>query len=253
MRKVYLLLLAVLIHFVSCKQVEQPIYQLSTIETLLAGNYDGQKHVEYLKSHGNFGIGTFDKLDGEMIFYKGEIFKAQSNGTVCDAKENETTPYATVCWFQPSIEFSIAHFSTIIELDSIIKKQLPNDSYIYAIEVTGMFDSISVRSVNKQEKPYKPLIEIVKTQAIFSNYSIPGALIGFYSPSTVKEIMVKGMHLHFLSEDMKKAGHLLKVSSNKNVHCRIAVYSGMQLDLCKVKKYSTDSKQMQADIEKVEK
>ena len=246
----------VLLFCSSCQQTEQPIYQLSTIELLMAGNFDGRKQVESLKNHGDFGIGTFDKLDGEMIFYKGEIFKATSDGTVCKPIAEETTPYASVCKFQSSIEFSIENVKNIAELDSIIKQHLPNPSNIYAIEISGTFDSLKVRSVVKQQKPYRPLIDVVKQQAVFNLNSITGLFVGFYAPSSVKSIMVKGLHLHFLSSDRKKGGHVLSVFTGKTLHCRVGTYQTMNLDLFQKnesQKHDTEQNQLQSEIEKVEK
>jgi len=248
------LYLAIIFAFSACKQSEQPMYQFSTIESLMAGNYDGQRHVESLKSFGDFGIGTFNKLDGEMIFYKGEIFKVKSDGTVCQSSSDETTPYASVCWFQPSIIFTIPTISKLSELDSLIKMHLPNSKYIYALEITGLFDSVKYRSVAKQNKPYRPLIEVVNRQVVFHHEKIKGTLLGFYAPTSVKDVMVKGMHLHLLSDDLKYGGHLLNVTSKQKITCRIAIYSGMQLDLHQAKISSQkEQKVQQSDIEKVEK
>ncbi|MDW1878062.1 acetolactate decarboxylase [Vibrio sp. Vb1026] len=43
------------------------VYQTSTMLALLDGIYDGVISFEDLKKRGDFGIGTFDQLDGEMI------------------------------------------------------------------------------------------------------------------------------------------------------------------------------------------
>ena len=254
--KYIFLQIIVLLFCLSCQQTERPIYQLSTIELLMAGNYDGRKQVESLKNNGDFGIGTFDKLDGEMIFYNGEIYKATSDGTVCKPKIDETTPYASVCKFQPSIEFSIANVKNIAELDSIIKQHLPNLSNIYAIEISGTFDSLKVRSVIKQQKPYYPLINVVKQQAVFKLNSILGLFVGFYAPSSVKTIMVKGLHLHFLSSDRNKGGHVLSVFTGKTLHCRVGTYQTMNLDLFQKnesQKHDPEQNQLQSEIDRVEK
>nr|MBS9408302.1 acetolactate decarboxylase [Streptococcus oralis] len=42
------------------------VYQTSTMLALLDGIYDGVISFEELKERGDFGIGTFDQLDGEM-------------------------------------------------------------------------------------------------------------------------------------------------------------------------------------------
>lgn len=45
------------------------IFQLSTINALLEGVFDGNMSYGQLKQHGDFGIGTFNGLDGEMIAF----------------------------------------------------------------------------------------------------------------------------------------------------------------------------------------
>jgi acetolactate decarboxylase len=251
-------LLLLLLLFTACnKHSNHSIYQLSTVELLMSGNYDGQLQMKSLRSKGDFGIGTFDKLDGEMIIYKHEIYKAQSNGTVSIANENETTPYASVCVFHPTITFPISNINTMEQLDSIIKHHLPNENNIYAIEITGMFDSLKLRSVTKQAKPYRPLVNIVKEQVVFNHTHIAGTLIGFYSPSSVKSIMIKGLHLHFLSNDLKKGGHVLSIVSNQKLVCNIACYTKLHLDILQysnaLKKDVADKNDLQKAINKVEK
>lgn len=43
------------------------LFQYSTLEALLGGVYDGEVTVGELLTHGDFGLGTFNSLDGEMI------------------------------------------------------------------------------------------------------------------------------------------------------------------------------------------
>ena len=43
------------------------VYQVSTISSLLAGGYDGDTTVGEMLRHGDFGLGTFNGVDGEMI------------------------------------------------------------------------------------------------------------------------------------------------------------------------------------------
>ena len=45
----------------------ETLSQVSTINALLAGVYDGILTVGELKGYGDFGIGTFEGLDGEMV------------------------------------------------------------------------------------------------------------------------------------------------------------------------------------------
>lgn len=49
------------------------LYQVSTINALLEGIYDGDTSYGELKQHGDFGIGTFSGLDGGMIELDGTV------------------------------------------------------------------------------------------------------------------------------------------------------------------------------------
>ena len=83
------------------------ITQTSTIDALLAGVYDGEMSCRELLDHGNFGIGTFNRLDGEMIALDGKIYQVKSDGKVYTPETDIMTPFATVCAFQPDTKFSL--------------------------------------------------------------------------------------------------------------------------------------------------
>ena len=50
------------------------VSQTSTITALLEGCYDGVETCGALKERGDLGIGTFDRLDGEMILLDGAVY-----------------------------------------------------------------------------------------------------------------------------------------------------------------------------------
>ena len=49
------------------------IFQTSTIDALLDGAYDGEVTFGQLRDHGDFGLGTFEACDGEMIAVEGGV------------------------------------------------------------------------------------------------------------------------------------------------------------------------------------
>src|SRR4029077_9771535 len=55
-------------------------YQVSTISSLLAGGYDGATTIGEMLRHGNFGLGTFNGVDGEMIVLDGQVYRATVDG-----------------------------------------------------------------------------------------------------------------------------------------------------------------------------
>ena len=154
------------------------ITQTSTIDALLAGAYDGQMGCGELLNYGNFGIGTFDKLDGEMTILNGKIYQVKSDGKVYTPAADIKTPFATVCDFKPDIQFTIQS-ADYKKVESIIDAKVSNQNQFLAVEISGKFKHIKVRSVPAQHKPYPPLAEVAKTQPVFEMNDITGTIAGF--------------------------------------------------------------------------
>src|SRR5438132_1663193 len=55
------------------------MYQISTSTALVEGVYSGSILSSALLEHGDFGVGTFEGLDGEMVILDGEIYQAAGN------------------------------------------------------------------------------------------------------------------------------------------------------------------------------
>lgn len=53
---------------------EDFMYQYSIIDALLAGVYDGNMTFDKLKQKGDFGVGSFNRLDGELIMNEGKVY-----------------------------------------------------------------------------------------------------------------------------------------------------------------------------------
>lgn len=45
---------------------------------------------------GDIGIGTFDKLNGELIMLDGVVYRAAGDGSVEVVSDEETVPFATL-------------------------------------------------------------------------------------------------------------------------------------------------------------
>jgi acetolactate decarboxylase len=96
------------------------------------------------------------------------------------------------------------------QLEQYLDKLLPTENIFYAIKIEGTFKYIKTRSVPKQNKPYPPLVEVVKNQPTFEFHNVKGTIVGFRCPSYVEGINVPGYHLHFITGDKKAGGHLLE-------------------------------------------
>lgn len=185
------------------------IYQTAPIDALMAGVYDGDYPVGDLKQHGDIGIGTLNALDGELIFVDGQMFQIRIDGKVCPVPDSALTPLATVTWLDRDITLKAVSATSLAAFASILDLALTSSNLFYAVRADGEFDYVKTRSVPRQEKPYRPLVDVAKEQAVFEFQRVKGTLVGFRCPPFVKGINVPGYHFHFLTDDRKGGGHVL--------------------------------------------
>lgn len=185
------------------------ITQISTIDALLAGAYDGCMTLEDLSSYGTVGIGTFDKLDGEMVMLDGRIFQIKADGKAYVPESTVTAPFASVVEFESDKTINLSSATDYLSLQRIVNAEVPNMNIFCAVKVKGQFLTMKTRSVPAQEKPYPPLIDVTGNQPVFSLNGVTGTIVGFRSPQYVKGIGVPGYHLHFISDTHDSGGHVL--------------------------------------------
>lgn len=185
------------------------ITQIATIDSLLAGVYDGETDVAELKSYGTLGIGTLERLDGEMLMLDGVVYQVRADGKVYKPQDSERIPFASVVDFKPGKADSIAGRLSYKELLAYLDRQAPNANVMVAVHISGEFSQMHTRSVPAQTKPYRPLAEVTKNQPEFRLGKVSGDLVGFRLPAYVQGINVPGWHLHFITADRKLGGHVL--------------------------------------------
>ena len=206
------------------------VYQTSTIDALLAGVYDGNLTLEQLMRHGDFGLGTFDHLDGEMIILDKNIYQVKADGKVYKPALSYKTPFAAVCEFTPDKTIPVKEGTNYKSLEELIDENIPNKNLFYAIKITGKFKSMKTRSVPRQEKPYPPLKEATDKESVFNMEKISGTIVGFRCPPYVKGINVPGYHLHFISSDYTSGGHVLSFEIFQGI-CEIDILDRFFLQL----------------------
>lgn len=191
--------------------------QVSTIDALLTGVYDGDTSLRFLGEKGDFGIGTFNGLNGEMVLLDGRFYRITAAGQVEQPNPATKTPFATVTFFEADRTVPLAAGVSFKDFEVKMDKILPTPNIFYAIKISGIFDVVRTRSVPAQEKPYRPLSEVVKEQKVFDLRNVEGIIVGFHCPSYVKGVNVPGYHLHFLSSDLKSGGHVFDFVVRKAV------------------------------------
>lgn len=253
----YILCLFSFLLFPGCSgtagKCENKIYQTSTINALFEGCYDGSLSCGELKKHGNFGIGTFNRLDGEMLVLDGEIYQIRSDGKAYKVNDNVQTPFAAVVFFEPEKRLKTGKIESFKELQKRIDSCLGSENHFFAFKITGTFDYIKTRSVPAQKKPYPRLVEVAKNQPVFEFENIEGTLIGYKCPEFVKGVNVTGWHLHFIDKGKTRGGHLLEVKGN-NLSVVYDKISSFELRLENSSDFSEKniSRDLQHELKKVE-
>jgi len=228
------------------------LYISSPINAVLEGFHRDDITIDTLKEKGDFGIGTFNHLDGEMVALNGSFFHLDFDGNARPVDGGMKTPFAVMCHFQTKLTEQIPAPLTHEAFGEYLKHMLPSDNMFYAIHMTGKFRSVETRSVPRTEKNL-PLAEVTVHQKIRRFRDVDGHLVGFYTPSFVPSISVPGYHFHFIDNTFSAGGHMLNCEPD-HLDIRLMIFFSMELTLPKTLDYLTASfvRDAKTDLEKSE-
>ncbi|MGO8835901.1 MAG: acetolactate decarboxylase [Limisphaerales bacterium] len=188
---------------------QHTLYQVSTSTALVEGIYQGAVRVKMLRQHGDLGLGTFENLDGEMVVVDGDVFQVCADGSVRKCDDAMLAPFAVVTKFSPEATAFLELCASLQALCFRFDRHRKSDNLFFALRVDGRFDYIRTRAMCKTREGV-PLVRAAAVQPEFEFHDISGTLVGFWTPEYAKMLNVPGYHLHFISDDRKKGGHLLQ-------------------------------------------
>ena len=186
------------------------IFQASTLTALSEGVFEGNLSVGELRKLGDFGLGTFNGLDGEMIELDGNVYQIRDDGIAYPVKNSMKTPFSVVTLFDIDRRINVTNPLDCDKLERVIDKFLPTKNIFYAIKVSGLFENVRVRSIPKQYEPFPTLAQALKGETTFELHSVMGTLVGLRFPSYINGVNVPGYHFHFITDDRKAGGHVLE-------------------------------------------
>ena len=213
------------------EHTDHVVFQASTIGALLDGAYEGDVSVAELAEHGDHGLGTFNGLDGELIALDGEFFRADHAGDVTPIPGGALTPFAAVAWFSPEDRFPLPAGSGFAELSAAIESRVPDSDASLAVRVDGRFALVRARSVPRQNPPYRPLTEVVAGQTVFELEEVTGTLVGFRFPDQSAGIEAGGYHLHFVTDDRRRGGHVLEFRAAAELSAAVDSEAELRVEL----------------------
>jgi acetolactate decarboxylase len=211
------------------------LFQVSTSGALVEGVYSGVIDVKAILGHGDFGLGTFADLDGEMVVLDGRVYQVQGSGRVSQAAPDAAAPFAVVTHFSPEVDVGIESVTSLRDLTSRCDTERSSSNIFYAFRLDGRFTSIRARAVNPPGEGTR-LIEAAKAQSEFQFSNVVGTLVGLWSPGFSSAFSVPGYHFHFLSEDRQRAGHLLDCAAG-SLRLRMEALTDFHLALPEIESF----------------
>ena len=214
----------------SSRPEEDFLYQYSIIDALMAGVFDGDLTIGKLKNKGDFGIGTFNKVDGELMMHRGKVYKVKYDGSVQEASDADSTSAAFVKFFRAdTIIYMSGKALTYEKIQEHLLHSL-NENGIYALRINAAFSSMTTRAARPAKPPYKTLSEHLKVnQAVFNLANTKGTCSGFLLPPYLARTNVPGFHLHYVSDNLKEGGHVFKFTTD-SVAIEIDIAKGFVIE-----------------------
>jgi acetolactate decarboxylase len=198
------------------------LFQVSTSAALVEGIYQGAVRVSRLLQHGDFGLGTFTDLDGEMVVLGGVCYQVAPTGAITPVEGERLIPYAVVTRFTSSARKTHQRIPTFDDLVQACDQLRDSNNVFYAFRVNGTFHTVKTR-VMKPVPEGTLLKTAASVQQEFHFEDVRGTLVGLWSPAFAASFSVPGYHFHFLSEDRQHGGHVLD--------CRA---SDFEIDTCTI-------------------
>ncbi len=210
------------------------IYQISTLQALALGYFKSVVTVRELLDHGDIGLGTFENVNGEMIVIDGACYRAAEDGTVWEAETDLGVPFAAVAREGNEPGFRTGDIADILKLKELLTLKIEEEfglNSMYIVRIDGEFSRICARSeyaCNSQHVELKDVLS--KTQRDFVFENIEGTLAGIYYPDYMDGINAPGWHIHFISRDHTKGGHVFDMKMVRG-HIRLTRINQIEIQL----------------------
>jgi acetolactate decarboxylase len=192
----------------------QTIFQVSTVGALVEGVYEGAVRIGTLREHGDFGLGTFEGLDGEMVALDGDFFRVRGDGALHPVDDDVLSPYAMVTRYVADRVTTVGACSGFDELSAALDGLRDSENHFFAFRVTGTFPTLHARAACKSPEGM-PLVEAAERQREWSLEGVQATLVGFWSPSYAAHFDVPGYHFHVVDDDRRRGGHVLACTTGE--------------------------------------
>lgn len=228
------------------------LFVSAPVKALVEGIYREDRTVASLAEHGDFGLGTFNDLDGELVMLEGRVYQLRADGQAYAVPAGTATPYACVNFFSADTIETFEEQLDLAGLQRRLQQMIPSPNLIYAVRIDGQFAHVRTRSVPRQDS-YRPLVEVAREQPEFDFHACSGTMAGYVTPNFMADLTVPGLHLHFLTEDRQRGGHLLACTT-RHITVALQHLPRLEVELPVSIDYMTAefTRDLQADLDEAE-
>lgn len=206
------------------------VFQTGLMAQALDGIYDGDMRIGELLSHGGHGVGTFNGLDGELVVLDGNAYHMRDDSDVQKADLSAHTPYAVITNFVPTIVRDLPPSLPRHAASQVLDELTISKNYMYALKIVGTFAWVRTRTVQKQTRPYRPMVEATADEEIVQFDDVHGTIVGFRTPLFEQGISVPGCHAHFVDDSRTRGGHVIDFKL-REAHVEICPGTDLRLHL----------------------
>ena len=205
------------------------VAQVGTYDYLIQPDYDGLAPLRSVVGDATIGLGTFDRLDGELVMVGGTVYRVGTDGVPRVASLSRTTPWLEAVRFTPQASKRVPAGTECSALVPLIDDLARTTGGMVAVRLIGTFDVLTARSVPAQSEPYPPLSEVVAGQTVFPLTDTRATLVGFRTGPDLLGVGAPGLHLHGLTKDRGAGGHILGCTTGSDVRLSIQRTKGVRL------------------------
>lgn len=155
------------------------IYQFSLVNALMDGVSESGITVAKLQSKGNQGLGTFTRMNGELLFLDGVVYQLEAEGKIREADETDQIPFAVSTQFVPQQTKSV-QLRNKDDIEQVLNSFNDHAANLFmTYRIHGHFDYIKSRTVRGQQYKGEPLAELSKRQSEEEYENVDAMVIGF--------------------------------------------------------------------------
>ena len=143
--------------------------QVGTYDYLLSPDFDGLVSARAASAGLTLGLGTFDRLDGELVLVGGVLYRVGTDGTPTEVTDDRTTPFFEGVRFRARASVPVPPGTTCAAMGPLVTAAAGTSAGMVAVRVRGTFSDLVTRSVEAQPLPYPSLAQAVAGQTVSQN------------------------------------------------------------------------------------